>query len=246
MKILLIAQKSSTREILNHYLKPRGFEFIHYQNPIKAMDNIEEVEPDLVLFSAEDFPRHWKPFIRLLRDFRSKEETVFILLKGDVFPFEEAAKASYLGVNGILKEALHDKQELLHLEDLFSRYNVIKEHRDTLRYIPKAVDEIEFIFTKPNSPKLITGKILDFSLEGLSFLPDNPQLTGDIAEGIDVPHCSFRIGKHILSVTCRIIRNSQLLVFKFMNLQRKERNYFIDYIQKRSQRELEEILHPAE
>jgi len=35
------------------------------------MDNISEIQPELVLFSAEDYPRHWKIFLKVLRVFYS-------------------------------------------------------------------------------------------------------------------------------------------------------------------------------
>ncbi|MCK7479656.1 MAG: hypothetical protein M0C28_21830 [Candidatus Moduliflexus flocculans] len=43
---------------------------------------------------------------------------VFILLKGEVFPFEEAAKAAHLGVNGVVKEDLGDRAELSRFQQI--------------------------------------------------------------------------------------------------------------------------------
>ncbi|MDR1588437.1 MAG: hypothetical protein LBS57_13370, partial [Treponema sp.] len=34
-------------------------EIIHYSQALKAMDNIEEINPDAIIISACDFPRHW-------------------------------------------------------------------------------------------------------------------------------------------------------------------------------------------
>ena len=103
---MLIVHKDETSQILEQNLHPMGFEFIIYRNPLKAMDNIEEVKPDIVIFSAADFPRHWKPFLNLLRKDRKKDECVMVLLVGDFFPFEEAAKAVYLQANGVIGEDL--------------------------------------------------------------------------------------------------------------------------------------------
>src|SRR6056297_3862262 len=108
MKTILVIEDQETKERISRHLMPLGFDFIHYLNPVKALDNIDEIEPDLVIFSAEDFPRHWKPFIRLLRAKHSKEEAVFILLTGENFSSEEASKATILDVNGMISAQLDD------------------------------------------------------------------------------------------------------------------------------------------
>lgn len=238
MKILLVLEKEITKTNLVVHLRPRGFEFIHYRNPIKAMDNIDEIDPDIVLFSAEDFPRHWKPFLRLLRDEHTKEDTVFILFVGDDFPFEEAAKAVHLNANGIINEDLRDNRKMLHIEGLLSRYKMLKDRRDDHRYIPDSYDEIEFLFTHPESMKLITGSIENISISGIRFLPDNPRLTADIEEGSEIPFCSLRVSDHIMSIQCLVIRNDQEIAFQYENLSDRESEIIKKYMDARPEREL--------
>jgi hypothetical protein len=241
MKIMLVVEKDETQNALEQHLHPRGFEFITYKNPIKAMDNIDEVSPDIVLFSGEDFPRHWKPFLRLLRNSFAKEQTVFILLIGEVFPFEEAAKAAELKANGILGEDFQDKRKMLHIEGLLSRYKMIRDNRKGPRYIPDDYDELEFIFTHPETLKLITGVIDDVSTEGVGFTPDSPHLSSDLEDGSEIPFCSLRIADEIISVTCSVIRNSKNLALEFVNLPEEDKVKLADYIENRPARELQHL-----
>jgi hypothetical protein len=241
MKIMLVVEKDETQNALEQHLHPRGFEFITYKNPIKAMDNIDEVSPDIVLFSGEDFPRHWKPFLRLLRNSFAKEQTVFILLIGEVFPFEEAAKAAELKANGILGEDFQDKRKMLHIEGLLSRYKMIRDNRKGPRYIPDDYDELEFIFTHPESLKLITGVIDDVSTEGVGFTPDSPHLSSDLEDGSEIPFCSLRIADEIISVTCSVIRNSKNLALEFVNMPEEDKVKLADYIENRPARELQHL-----
>ena len=44
MKTLLIIEHDNLKEQVIEHLAPRGFDFIHYRNPIKAIDNIEEIQ----------------------------------------------------------------------------------------------------------------------------------------------------------------------------------------------------------
>lgn len=241
MKIMLVIDNEETCRILEQHLHPRGFEFITYLNPLKAMDNIDEVSPDIVLFSAEDFPRHWKPFINLLRRDRGKDECVVILLVGEYFPFEEAAKALYLQINGIIGDDLHDKRKMMHIESLLTRYKMIRDSRKGQRYIPDSYDEIEFIFSHPDSLKLITGIIDDVSTEGVGFKPDSPHLITDLEESDTIPSCSLRINDEIMSISCRVIRNSKNLALSFENMPEENKIKLQEYIENRPARELEHL-----
>lgn len=238
MKTLIVIDKDTVYEGLEKTLRPHGFDFIHYRNPLKALDNIEEIAPDLVVFSAEDFPRHWKPFLRLLREYASKEECVFILLKGETFDYDEAAKATFLGVNGVLDEALDDPADIQILQDLISRYLAFRETRIDKRYIPGAFDDIEFVFTHPSAFKMVTGTVLDLAPESISFRPDVPLLVQDIKDGSDIHTCTLKTGDHIFSCSVHVVRNSGNMALRFSNLPLAEREIIVEYINSHSAREL--------
>ena len=238
MKILLVAAKETTRDTLLQKLQPRGLDLIHYTNPIKAMDNIDEIEPNLVLFSAEDFPRHWKPYLHLLHESVPKEKVSFILLRGDMFPFEEAAKAKHLQVNGIILEKLDDRKEWSHLEELFARYSEMKDGRSDQRYIPRSYDKLEFLFSHPNTYSLVSGELDDISASGAAFIPDSPELTGDIEMGTPIPQCSLKMEEEIFSFSCTVVRNEQTLGLSFEDVDETIREKITDFIDRYAEREL--------
>ena len=242
MKILLVAEKDSTRQSLLHHLRPRGFDLIHYRNPIKAMDNIDEIEPEVVFFSAEDFPRHWKPFIKLLRESLSKERSTFLLLKGDVFPFDEAAKAKHLEVNGIFRENLDDRKEYSRVEELLSRYGSLKEVRSEQRYIPVEHDNIEFIVTHPQTYSIVTGSLFDLSPKGAAFDPDDSSLTESIPIGTIISLCSLKLGSQYMSFSSKVMRNSQRLGLQFLDLVDDQVSAIASFIDKKAERELQSAI----
>jgi hypothetical protein len=243
VKLLLIAEKDTTRDALVGRLKPRGFEFIHYRLPIKAMDNIDEIEPDVVLFSAEDFPRHWKPFIRFLRETRNREQTAFVLLTGESFSFDEAAKANHLEVSGIISEIPKDMDELRKLEDIVTRYSALSEERNDLRYIPSDNEHIEFIFTHPQNYRIVTGILFDLSPTGASFVPDDPKSTNDISAGTKIAHCSLKFDNEVHKISCRVVRNSGRIALRLLNGGDELEQAIIRFIDSRAERELETLLH---
>lgn len=243
MKTLLVIEQDTLKDQVIEHLAPRGFDFIHYRNPIKALDNIEEIKPDLVIFSAVDFPRHWKPFITVLRSFLSKENSVFILLKGKQFPSEESTKASSLEVNGIISDDFQDPSVLVQLEDIFSRYNVIDDKRISRRYLGTLTRDIEFIFTHPLSPSLINGEITDISIGGISFIPESPQITQDIREGTILTNCTLRLKDSFNTISVTVIRNNNILSLGFIDLKEDLKEELMEYFHEIPERELDKILH---
>ena len=243
MKTLLVIEHDNLKDKIIEHLAPRGFDFIHYRNPIKALDNIEEIQPDLVVFSAVDFPRHWKPFITVLRSFLSKEKSVFILLKGEQFQTEESTKASSLEVNGIISDNFNDPDVLKQLEDVFTRCSVIDDKRISRRYLSSVISDIEFNFTHPLSPSLISGEITDISVGGISFKPESPQITLDIREGTILNNCSLRLRENLYKISVTVIRNNNILSLGFNDLEEDLKDEMMEYFHEIPERELDKVLH---
>ena len=114
MKILVVAEKEHILQSIKKHLPPLGFDFIFYNNPVKALDNLAEISPELIIFSAEDYPRHWKPFLKVLRNSFSHEKCIFIILKTSYFSFEDAEKSIFLGANGLVDEDLEEYADAGH------------------------------------------------------------------------------------------------------------------------------------
>ncbi|MBN2051667.1 MAG: PilZ domain-containing protein [Spirochaetales bacterium] len=238
MKTLIVAEKEAVIDHIEKTLRPHGLDFINYRNPLKALDNLEEISPDIVIFSAEDFPRHWKPFLRLLREYKTKEACVFILLKGESFDYDEAAKATFLGVNGVLQEELDDPADLQVIEDIISRYLAFREIRLDKRYYPEDFDNIQFVFSHPVTFHMVTGAVLDITPEGLQFRPDFPALSRDLANGSDVENATLKIGEKILSCDVHVVRNTGNIAFRFLRVNTSDKQAIVDYLNDRASREL--------
>lgn len=240
MKAMLVIEKDSIKHRVVEHLAPQGFVFIHYTNPLKAMDNIDEVAPDIVLFSASDYPRHWKPFLQLYRQADmlpavedKKDDTCeggaesaesagsanhpFILLKGSSFNDDEAAKAGALGVNAIVKEDFSSPEELSLLEDVLARYAHWDDRRYDRRY-SLSWAELDFMFTEPESYKIITGRIEDISKGGLLFRPDDINTTLSLKIGLELPLCTLKINERYFELSAKITHNSGPISLKFMEV----------------------------
>ena len=238
MKLLLVASSKEHANVLGYHLKPLGFELEQETDPVRAIERFEQVGPQTILFDAVDFPRHWKPLLRLVREKMAREEVIFLLVTGTDFPMEDAAKAAHLGVNGILGRNLSDKKELYRLEEIIRRYRSVRDKRNYTRLVPSEFEEVGFAFTHPLRLALVTGAVHELSIQGSSFLPAIPGAVADLPVGIEIPHCSLKVEGEVISVDCKLTRNREELGFQFLSFGEGGHNVLLGYIETRAEREL--------
>lgn len=237
MKALLVAQREDLKDLLGYHLKPLGIEVVFSSDPVQVIDTLADLDPDIVLYSGMDFPRHWKPTLKLLRDRRSKEQGVFILL-AETPPFEEAAKASHLGINGLLDPRLEDRRHMQRLEELLRRYKSVRDQRNFQRIVPAPQDRVALVFSHPRTMGIVTGRVAEISTQGASLKPDNPILTADLRRGQELPLCTLRIGEQIVHLQARVTRNDATIGLQFRSFQPGAHQVLFQYVQARPHREL--------
>ena len=230
MKLLLVLSSDDIYKLISVYVRPLGFELIRYNYVHKAMDNIEEIDPSCMIISASDFPRQWKTMVQFVRCERKKEACPIILLKGQSFPTEEAAKASFLGVSGIIEERLDTPQEIGRMQGILGRYLATNDRRRTRRTPTETWQRINFVFSRPEDKVLINGDIKDFSMGGFSFLADNPALMESIYLDTLLEECSLRAGDSILSPVCRLARTGRIVSMEFCTFPAGEKEILQKYL----------------
>ena len=129
MKMILVAAGGESAISLGYHLEPLGFTVEHHSDPVGVIENLDDIDPQAILYHAGDFPRHWKPLLKLAREKKPREELIFLLIAPKDFPQEDAWKAAHLGVNGILGEDLASRQQLYQLEEIDSRAPTLFDHQ---------------------------------------------------------------------------------------------------------------------
>lgn len=100
MKALIVCDDDNVIEKITDATTASGYDNIVYRSAMKALDNVEEVSPDVVIFNVCDYPRHWKPFISYSRTFLKKIPEI-ILFVPKTFSDDEKKKSKTLEVKGI-------------------------------------------------------------------------------------------------------------------------------------------------
>jgi hypothetical protein len=238
MKMILVAAGDEYTAALGYHLKPLGFSLQHEKNPVHVIEHLDDMDPQAILFHAGDFPRHWKPLLKLAREKKAREELIFLLIAPKDFEVEDAAKAAHLGVNGILGADLSEKKELYRLEEIVRRYRSVQDKRNFARLVPQDGDVVGLAFTHPGRLALITGRVKEMSIQGSSFLPSHPSAVEDLQVGTEIRNCSLKVGDQIISVTCKVTRNREELGFQFLSFEEGGHHALLKYIQLRSERAL--------
>lgn len=152
MKALII----SDDEVFSHSLEKKslelGYSTILYKWLLKALDNIEEISPDLIIINGVDYPRHWKTLVQFVHCKIIKKDVKIFLFVSDNFSQEEEKKADFLGVSGIFKS--FDNKTLLDFEQKLKSQNCTKANafdskvetrivsKDTKKSLLKRIQEL--------------------------------------------------------------------------------------------------------
>ena len=243
MKTIIFTKNEELINHLSYHLLPLSFEIDHENNTSRLFDLLK-TDYDLIVFDIQDFPRHWKPIVKLLREDKSKEQVIIILINANQFPFEEAAKAIYLGVNGIIEYDNNNKREIYRLMEIFKRYRSVKENRRFMRIIPETDEVFQILFTNPHTNKIITGNVIDISIQGLMFQPLDPAMITGLQEGDTIPHCSLQIGDHIISLECRLTRVGGSMGMEFTYFNKDAHHRLFTYLMERPFRQLQHRVLP--
>ena len=125
MKALLIADDEKAINNISEVLKSAGYDTIVYKWFLKALDNIEEIAPHLIVISTLDYPRHWKIIAQYATKGFGDYRPQIILYTDENFDEEEKKKARALNVRGCFEsvgvDGLDELRDILSKsDDIFS------------------------------------------------------------------------------------------------------------------------------
>jgi hypothetical protein len=239
MKLLLIFAADDNCNIISKSIRPLGFEMIRYRQVLKAMDNIDEINPSAIVLSAKDFPRHWKFLVQFVRTERANEICPIVILKGGNFSTEEMSNAYFLGVSGVIDDSLNSPAEINRLQSILSHYVPLEEKRKHRRFHIEPWHRACILAVNRREKILVTGDVDNISAGGLAFIPNPPiQERGEPAAGVitddDVntafDECSLRLGDSILSPVCRLVRAGEKPAVEFASFPEGEQSVFEQFL----------------
>ena len=165
MKALIIADSDTLIDFCCDTLKNAGYELIIYHWLLKALDNIEEIAPDIIIIDASSYPRHWKTLVQYTRAI-SEDKIDFFLFTLSPLSEDEKAKATSLKIKKVFQ---------LNNTDSFVQYFLPKRPKEASREPILSQSnkvDIECLF-ELEQQGIITGKVSSFDGKTIVFVPDS-------------------------------------------------------------------------
>ena len=226
MKLLLVLGSDDNYDAFAQIIAPLGFELIRYRHVLKAMDNIDEVDPSAIVISARDFPRHWKILTQFVRNERSKEACPIIILKGESFSAEETSKAFFMGVNGVISDTLEREEEIYRLKSILG--SPVPGQKQ--QFFVEPWNHIALLVAGLVDRSLVIGDVKTISSNGLSFIPEAPSVK-TVQLNKELTECSLRAGEAILSPVCRITGTEKKISLEFVSFPDDEQQTLDRYLE---------------
>ena len=234
MKLLLVFSADDNCNIISRNIRPLGFEMIRYRQVLKAMDNIDEINPSAIVVSARDFPRHWKFLVQFVRAERANETCPIVILKGGNFSSEEMTSAYYLGVSGVIDDSLNSPAEIDRLQNILSHYVPLEEKRKYRRFHIEPWHRAGLLAINRREKSLVSGDVENISAGGLAFAGTTPagaSPVGDASLNQKFDECSLRLGDSILSPVCRLVRAGEKPAMEFASFPEDEKRVLEQFLQ---------------
>jgi len=200
MKALVIADDDVVLNRLTSLLGAQGYDCIVYRWLLKALDNVEEIKPHLVVISAQDYPRHWKTFVQYISALANTNTPKVILYIDSDFSQDEKAKAQILGISGVLPANCTDDEFAGVIQSL-QKHISPKKNESMADKTSAQIEKTYFIYTSPVNNAYVTGTVSSFDGALLSFIPDSGYDKGKLIKGMNIAPCTLENGGHIYPVT---------------------------------------------
>lgn len=190
MKLIYIGKENYNNRYKSLF-KSRFVETIRYKNPLKAVDNLEEIEPQIVFMVLDDFPRLWKIILTEVKSYSL--DTTFIL-KGNLN--EEELKAfKYLKGDTLINN--HD-EEVTKLKEI-----IIPTPTLITTYFPEP-GEFTVGFVNPNNFSFFNGTVLEINKNFIIIECDNESDINNIKINDSIKDASINFGDDITNIDLEV------------------------------------------
>jgi len=236
MKALIISDDNNVINTTDSFLQSKNFDTIIYRWLLKAMDNIEEIRPELVVVSSQEYPRHWKTLAQFAKSGIGASDTKVVLYQIEKMNEEDAKKAEELGVSGIFysldDEGLGNLARILEKERLIKAGETLEEDVITVdsilsdSYAEEPAAETPFvlpedaslIFTNPVSGCIVTCKITAYENKQCTLVADNPSLVKNLTSDNLITEITIQMDKTVSDYQGFLVSNDEALVLAVENI----------------------------
>lgn len=198
MKALIVSDALQESLNIQSALEQAGYDVICYRWLLKALDNLEEIQPHVVVINAIDYPRHWKIVVQHMKCSLRKQPKVILLTPAN-FDEEEAEKADLLGICGCITGVSQKHMERL--------TQLLEGHSGYVS--TSSPSEAKILFIHPHEGTLYSGQIIAKEDEKYNLITDAPV---DLKTGDIISDGSIKSSEGIKSIQGKVLETKPDLI----------------------------------
>ena len=163
---------------MDSFFSKKGYSTIIYKWIIKAMDNLEEIKPNVIIISADEYPRHWKTLVQFMQSgLAGNNYKIYLYTKNK--NQQELQKIRELNITKIF-DNLDSVTINITFNNLFKSNEIVKkDDKKSVQQNQNIQNNINpLIITNPRTHNFIYGeytfitpKIIKFVTKDKSYLP---------------------------------------------------------------------------
>lgn len=203
MKALIISDDEKLVKSTSSFLENKNYDIIVYKWLLKALDNIEEIRPDLIIVSSSEYPRHWKTLVQFVKSGIGGDCVQIYLYEPTPLSIEDDDKAKVLGINGYFT-SVDELENMFNPveEEVPSVDSLVAEAEEPVAQVAAPVEKApEFghiMITHPVDMHFMTGKVTAAADNTLTCALD---FDTDLASGTELSKCSYIWNDEIKNIT---------------------------------------------
>lgn len=199
MKTLIISNDEQFTKTIDTFFTRKGYSTIIYKWLIKAMDNLEEIKPDILIMSADEYPRHWKSLVQFMESGIAGKEYKIYLYKKEQVQDEEELKIQKLNIAKVF-----DNLDSITLNTTFADCFAKKQQAEPIENTKTQSDnENSLIITNPGTHNFVYGKYSFINEKALNFSTNDEFYLPKINEYIE--KLSYRFNNKLYSTSGKIL-----------------------------------------
>lgn len=199
MKTLIISDDAQFTKTIDSFFTRKGHSTIIYKWLIKAMDNLEEIKPDVIIISTDEYPRHWKSLVQFMESGIAGKEHKIYLYKKEKIEDEEELKIQKLNIAKVF-----DNLDSITLNTTFAEcFPKTQQAENIENKETPSNTENSLIITNPGTHNFVYGKYTFINEKAIKFSTNDEFYLPKINEYIE--KLSYRFNNKFYSTSGKIL-----------------------------------------
>jgi len=162
---------------------------------LKALDNLEEIKPDIILISVSDYPRQWKAFVEYAYTILKNASPIVYIISAETIPEKDIQDAKILNCQQISETTFTN----IELKNKTENIETDRKNLDA-----QEVNLNNFTFKHPKTGAIISGSIKNYNDPMFVFIPDLESDINLLRFGLRINNATFSLGTQKLDTNVQV------------------------------------------